>query len=169
MASTVSSGLQKVTNTDGPATNNPKLADIAKDTYNTEDTNTRITTDFGRKVGDTDHWLSVSTEDRYGPALLEDTHGREKVWPHPKPLMLKAADKVPRFIDSTMSVFRNVLSMREELVLLAPSSYTKARKMSPTQAYSQIPPAQLPYLYGSLLSLEAEGVQILYVMYEASP
>jgi catalase len=79
MASTVSSGLQKAINLNDSTTNNPKLADIAKDTYNTEDTNTRITTDFGQKVGDTDHWLSVSTEDRYGPALLEDTHGREKV------------------------------------------------------------------------------------------
>ncbi len=79
MASTVSSGLQKVMNMDGSASTNAKLADIAKDTYNTEDPNTRITTDFGQKVGDTDHWLSVSTEDRYGPALLEDTHGREKV------------------------------------------------------------------------------------------
>ena len=81
MASTVSSGLQKVMKMNGSATNNPKLADLAKDTYNTEDTNTRITTDFGQKVGNTDHWLSVSTDDRYGPALLEDTHGREKVFP----------------------------------------------------------------------------------------
>ena len=85
MASTVSSSLQKVMNVNDSATDNPKLADLAKDTYNTEDTNTRITTDFGQKVGNTDHWLSVSTDDRYGPALL-DTHGREKVSSRPKSL-----------------------------------------------------------------------------------
>ena len=71
------------------ATNNPKLADLAKDTYNTEDTNTRITTDFGQKVGNTDHWLSVSTDDRCGPALLEDTHGREKVFTLLKQILLQ--------------------------------------------------------------------------------
>ena len=55
MASTVSSGLQQVMNLNDSSTNNPKLADIAKDTYDTEDPNTRITTGFGQKVGDTDH------------------------------------------------------------------------------------------------------------------
>lgn len=90
MASTVSSGLQMVMNRIDSATNNPKLADLAKDTYNTEDTNTRITTDFGQKVGNTDHWLSVSTEDRHGPALLEDTHGREKVFSLSKAHLVQA-------------------------------------------------------------------------------
>jgi hypothetical protein len=59
--------------------------------------------------------------------------------------------------------------MQEELALLAPSNCTKAQKTSPTQAFSQIPPAQLQYLCGSLPSLEVEGVQILYVTYEVSP
>ncbi len=44
-----------------------------------------------------------------------------------------------------MSVSRNVSSMQEELALLAPSNCTKAQKTSPTQAFSQIRPAQLQY------------------------
>ena len=79
MASTVASGLQKVVNMNGAATDNPKLADMSKDMVNSEDTNARITTDWGQKVSNTDHWLSVSTEDKYGATLLEDGHGREKV------------------------------------------------------------------------------------------
>lgn len=77
MASTLSSGLQKVM--DGAAFQNPKLADISKDTKDSHDSNARLTTDWGSKVSDTDHWLTVSTEDQYGPALLEDGHAREKV------------------------------------------------------------------------------------------
>lgn len=55
-----------------------KIADLQKDTVEpTQDT--RITSDYGVKQNNTDHWLSVSTEDRQGPALLEDPFGREKV------------------------------------------------------------------------------------------
>lgn len=80
MASTLASGLQKVVNMDGAAGDNPKLAQLSQDTVNYDASqNARITTDFGTKVNNTDHWLSVSTDDHYGPALLEDTHGREKI------------------------------------------------------------------------------------------
>ena len=80
MASTLASGLQQVVNMDGAATDNPKLAQLSQHTVNYDASqNARLTTDFGAKVSNTDHWLSVSTEDRYGPALLEDDHGREKV------------------------------------------------------------------------------------------
>lgn len=79
MASTIANGLQKAVNMNGAATDNPKLADMSKDMVNSADSNARITTDWGSKVSNTDHWLSVSTEERYGPALLEDGHGREKV------------------------------------------------------------------------------------------
>ncbi|ROV94480.1 hypothetical protein VSDG_05923 [Cytospora chrysosperma] len=55
-----------------------KIADLQKDTVEpTQDT--RITSDYGVKQNNTDHWLSVSTEDRQGPALLEDPFGREKI------------------------------------------------------------------------------------------
>lgn len=79
MASAVASGLSKVVNMDGAAIDNPKLADMSKDTVNSQDSNARITTDWGQKVSNTDHWLAVSTEDKYGATLLEDGHGREKV------------------------------------------------------------------------------------------
>ena len=79
MASTISSGLQKVVNMTGAQTN-AKLADLAKDTYNySEDKNARITTDFGTKVSNTDDWLTASNDDHVGPSLLEDFHAREKV------------------------------------------------------------------------------------------
>lgn len=77
MASTLSNGLHKVI--DGAASQNPKLADIAKDTKDSHDPNVKLTTEWGSKVSDTDHWLTVSTEGQYGPALLEDGHAREKV------------------------------------------------------------------------------------------
>lgn len=55
-----------------------KIADLQKDTVEpTQDT--RLTSDYGVKQNNTDHWLSVATEDRQGPALLEDPFGREKV------------------------------------------------------------------------------------------
>lgn len=80
MASTLASGLQQIVNMDGAASDNPKLAQLSQHTVNYDASqNARITTDFGTKVSNTDHWLSVSTDDHYGPTLLEDGHGREKV------------------------------------------------------------------------------------------
>ncbi|ROV99031.1 hypothetical protein VMCG_06679 [Cytospora schulzeri] len=55
-----------------------KIADLQKDTVEPTE-NTRITSDYGVKQSNTDHWLSVSSEDRQGPALLEDPFGREKI------------------------------------------------------------------------------------------
>jgi len=82
MASTSSNGLQKVVNMNGAATDNPKLADLAKDTTNYDDSKHKMTTDWGNKISNTDDWLAVTTDDTYGPGLLEDGHGREKVGPH---------------------------------------------------------------------------------------
>jgi catalase len=39
----------------------------------------RITSDFGAKQNNTDHWLSVERDDQHGPSLLEDHFGREKI------------------------------------------------------------------------------------------
>ena len=44
----------------------------------------RITTDYGVKQSNTDDWLKVVREDKTGPMLLEDPHGREKVESHSK-------------------------------------------------------------------------------------
>ena len=79
MASHISNGLQKVVNMNGAATDNEKLKDLSKDTTNYDESKHKMTTDWGNKVSNTDHWLAVSTDDKYGPSLLEDGHGREKV------------------------------------------------------------------------------------------
>ena len=76
MASTLSNGLHKVM--DGAASQNPKLADVSKETKDSHNSNARLAMDWGSFVSNTDHWLSVSTEDQYGPSLLEDGHAREK-------------------------------------------------------------------------------------------
>lgn len=39
----------------------------------------RITTDFGAKQQTADEWLRVTTDDKTGPMLLEDSYAREKV------------------------------------------------------------------------------------------
>ncbi|KAG5938253.1 catalase A [Claviceps monticola] len=39
----------------------------------------RITSDFGTKQSNTDHWLTVTSNDKTGPMLLEDSFGREKI------------------------------------------------------------------------------------------
>lgn len=39
-----------------------------------------FTTNSGQPINDTDVWLKVSG-DKQGPALLQDQHGREKVFP----------------------------------------------------------------------------------------
>ena len=55
-----------------------KLADLQASTKEpTKDT--RITSDYGVKQENTDHWLSITNEDHTGPSLLEDPFGREKV------------------------------------------------------------------------------------------
>lgn len=60
-------------------TSDKKAADLARDTYNAEDHKARLTADFGTRQSDTDHWLSVTSEDRQGPLTLEDPFAREKV------------------------------------------------------------------------------------------
>ena len=80
MASTLASGLQQVVNMDGAASDNPKLAQLSQHTVNYDASqNARLTTDFGAKVSNTFFFLIVYNVDLYGPALLEDGHGREKV------------------------------------------------------------------------------------------
>jgi len=39
----------------------------------------RLTTDYGVKQGTADDWLKVVSEDKTGPALLEDPFGRERI------------------------------------------------------------------------------------------
>ncbi|KAH6653959.1 catalase [Truncatella angustata] len=56
----------------------------AKSTQLQQDTvehtkDTRITTDYGVKQGNTDDWLKASNGETSGPSLLEDNHAREKI------------------------------------------------------------------------------------------
>ncbi|ORY15746.1 catalase [Clohesyomyces aquaticus] len=56
-----------------------KMADVSAVTKDYNDKSNRITSDYGVKQMNTDEWLKVSNEDRSGPMLLEDHHGREKI------------------------------------------------------------------------------------------
>lgn len=56
-----------------------KSIDMMKDIHTYQDPKNRLTTDYGVKQTNTDHWLSVSTEDKTGPSLLEDHASREKI------------------------------------------------------------------------------------------
>ena len=86
---------QKVTS----MTENAKIADLQRDMHKSvnqqiislamvnmqlimnsyEDPSNRITTDYGVKQSNTDDWLRVASEDKTGPALLEDHASREKI------------------------------------------------------------------------------------------
>jgi catalase len=56
-----------------------KIAQLSANTKDVHDKSWRITSDFGVKQTNTDHWLGVASEDKQGPMLLEDHAGREKV------------------------------------------------------------------------------------------
>lgn len=55
-----------------------KFADMAKDTVDLHDKQ-HMTTDYGIKISDPDHWLRVANDQKTGPMLLEDQIAREKV------------------------------------------------------------------------------------------
>ncbi|KAJ5675723.1 Catalase A [Penicillium macrosclerotiorum] len=60
------------------ATANSKIADMQKDTVELNDKH-HMTTDYGIKISDPDHWLRVASDSRTGPMLLEDQIAREKI------------------------------------------------------------------------------------------
>jgi catalase len=62
----------------GAMESNKKIAEIKNDYRNPKD-GALLTSDFGVKNPTHDNWLSATTEDRKGPALLEDNLAREKV------------------------------------------------------------------------------------------
>ncbi len=79
----------------GAMSSNKKITDMKKDTIEPTSKDF-LTTDFGVKQNSHDIWLSASTGDRQGPLLLEDNHGREKVY-HPLLLQsIKAKSMVAR-------------------------------------------------------------------------
>nr|POE59331.1 catalase-1 [Quercus suber] len=78
-SSAISSGLHKVTQAVDSAVDGKKLASMASDYKDVNDSTARITTDYGVKQTNTDQWLKVGTADRTGPMLLEDHAAREKI------------------------------------------------------------------------------------------
>ncbi|EAW13378.1 spore-specific catalase CatA [Aspergillus clavatus NRRL 1] len=55
-----------------------KDADLQRDTVEIDDKQ-HMTTDFGIKISDPDHWLRVVDDKNNGPSLLEDPIAREKI------------------------------------------------------------------------------------------
>lgn len=55
-----------------------KQADLERDTVEPSGVQ-HMTTDFGVKISDPDHWLRVGDAKHNGPPLLEDSLAREKV------------------------------------------------------------------------------------------
>ncbi|KAI9733207.1 MAG: catalase A [Claussenomyces sp. TS43310] len=62
----------------GALSSNAKVADMQKN-IRKQTSKDRLTSDTGVKQTNTDVWLSASTGDKKGPALLEDNFSREKI------------------------------------------------------------------------------------------
>lgn len=80
MASLIPEAIKSATDT-VMGSGGDKIADLSKDTKEPTD-KTELTSDYGVKLPDPEHWLSVSSEDRQGPSLIEDPFSREKVRLH---------------------------------------------------------------------------------------
>ncbi|RXW24166.1 hypothetical protein EST38_g1678 [Candolleomyces aberdarensis] len=59
-------------------TDDAKIKDLERNIVKPT-SSSQMTTDYGAKVSDTDHWLSISNGSDVGPALLEDQIAREKI------------------------------------------------------------------------------------------
>jgi len=114
-------------------TESDKIKDLHRDMIDVHSSRS-MTTDFGQKVSNTDHWLKVATEKYTGPHLLEDQQAREKA--SSADLSTSSSNNhLPRFIASTMSGFRSELFMLEELLHLANSPSSKAQRTLPLHLY----------------------------------
>lgn len=113
---------------------NKKVAQLAADTKDVHDSSYRITSDYGVKQNDTDHWLSASTEDKQGPQLLEDPFGREKVGSKLRSQVAIVAN-IPRYTASITSVSPSALFTHEALALSESSSSSSPPQMSPRLAF----------------------------------
>ncbi|KAK3369595.1 catalase-like domain-containing protein [Lasiosphaeria ovina] len=78
MASIMSSTAQKVQHAVMGPREGDKTADFLKDTKEMTP-NARLTTDYGVKQTSADDWLKVVSQDKTGPALLEDPFARERI------------------------------------------------------------------------------------------
>lgn len=124
---------------------NKKVAQLSADTKDVHDPSYRITSDYGVKQHDTDHWLAAVSDDKQGPQLLEDPFGREKVR-QPLPYMIEPANlSLPvspisktnfnRSTASIMNAFRNELFTLAVRELSANSLSLSRLQMSPRLAF----------------------------------
>ena len=61
---------------------NAKIHDLAPDVISCNKNDSKMTSDYGAPISDTDHWLKVvdpHNPNGHGPSLLEDQFAREKV------------------------------------------------------------------------------------------
>jgi catalase len=79
MTSAITNKLGKVQGALQDHEQGTKAAQLAAVTKDVHDPDSRITSDFGVKQSNTDDWLKVVSENKTGPALLEDHFGREKI------------------------------------------------------------------------------------------
>jgi hypothetical protein len=114
-------------------TESDKIKDLHRDIVDVHSSGS-MTTDFGHKVGNTDNWLKIATEKFTGPHLLEDQQAREKA-SSTGCRRLHQITNPPRFIVSTMNGSPNVLFTLEDLLPLANSLCSKARRMLPLPLY----------------------------------
>jgi catalase len=79
MQSVLGSTIQKAGEAVSHAMSSNKKVSDMKSNIREPTTSDRLASDFGVRTGNTDVWLSASTAEHKGPALLEDNFGREKV------------------------------------------------------------------------------------------
>lgn len=147
---------------------NDKMLLLDKDT-NVPGKESRITSDYGVKQSNSDHWLRVVNEDQTGPMLLEDPFSREKVminrpssWIPLVALAYRHVNALPdsdRSIASTMNASLSASSMPAEQVPLVSSGYMKVLPMSREPGSLPTPLARPRYLRASQPSLGAKAAQ----------
>lgn len=107
-----------------------KFADLQKDTVELN-SKQHMSTDYGIKITDPDHWLRVVDEKKTGPSLLEDQIAREKVDPlpdNPSPYEQQLTFTI-RSCVSTTNASQSELCTPAGRVHSAHSNYTKAQRM----------------------------------------
>jgi hypothetical protein len=133
MASTIlSHATDKVKDMAGEK--NQKIADLSTATKDVHDKSWKMTSDYGVKQNNTDHWLTIASEDKTGPMLLEDPFGREKVLSKHSQASHIRRSNIDRSIVLITSAFRNVLSMPEVLAPMASSRFSNQLQMLPPPA-----------------------------------
>jgi catalase len=79
MASLMKNSLERAQHAIAGGASDAKAAQLSTVTKDVHSGNWRITSDFGTKQTNTDDWLKAASEDKTGPALLEDGFAREKI------------------------------------------------------------------------------------------